>query len=561
MNQFSFEGTIVTAAIYFHPEAYSTAGPKLMGRNAAGESFLRGLFAHSKGETFYAQVAQADHGQAFAEAAKISGRKEPVHVVLQSNLGALQEVGASFHPGPGIGEHAWQRGLFGHDRWSLCGITHTTSSARAMDAIIELVTAPVQPWDALICTSNAVKSNVERLLQAQVDYLGARLGIAKIVMPQMPVIPLGIHTGDFVFSDKQREAGRKSLGADGNTMVVLFMGRLSFHAKAHPLAMYQALEMASAASGKKVILVECGWHANDHIRNAFSEAAAYASPNVTVVTLDGRNADSRTDAWASADVFCSLSDNIQETFGITPIEAMAAGLPLVVTDWDGYKDTVRQEVDGFRIPTLLPQPGLGNDLSSRHALGIDTYDLYCGNACMLSAVDIEATASAFAKLFSSPDLRARMGQAGRDRARSNYDWANIIPQYETLWENLSEIRRSQGGSLPTLANAWPARMDPFYAFATYPTQALTAETVLELGHGGDLSLSLNRVAEMRKLAMVRFTPVSLADDGEIAAMLAQLAGGTMIAADVVAHISEARRPYAMRSLVWLAKLGVVRAVP
>jgi glycosyltransferase involved in cell wall biosynthesis len=430
-----------------------------------------------------------------------------------------------------------------------------------MDAIIELVTAPVQPWDALICTSNAVKSNVERLLQAQVDYLVARLGIAKIVMPQMPVIPLGIHTGDFVFSDKQREAGRKSLGADSDTMVVLFMGRLSFHAKAHPLAMYQALEMASAASGKKVILVECGWHANDHICNAFSEAAAYASPNVTVVTLDGRNADSRTDAWASADVFCSLSDNIQETFGITPIEAMAAGLPVVVADWDGYKDTVRQEVDGFRIPTLLPQPGLGNDLSSRHALGIDTYDLYCGNACMLSAVDIEATAGAFTKLFSSPDLRARMGQAGRDRARSTYDWANIIPQYEKLWENLSEIRKSQGGSLPALAHAWPARMDPFYAFATYPTQALTAETVLELGNGGDLSLSLNRVAEMRKLAMVRFTPVSLADDDEIAAMLAQLAGGTMKAADVVAHISEARRPYAMRSLVWLAKLGVVRAMP
>ncbi|MFN7085206.1 MAG: hypothetical protein ACK4N4_01105 [Burkholderiales bacterium] len=30
----------MTAAIYFHPEAYTTTGPKLMGRNAAGESFL-----------------------------------------------------------------------------------------------------------------------------------------------------------------------------------------------------------------------------------------------------------------------------------------------------------------------------------------------------------------------------------------------------------------------------------------------------------------------------------------------------------------------------------------
>jgi len=31
----------MTAAIYYHPEAYTTSGPKLMGRNAAGESFLR----------------------------------------------------------------------------------------------------------------------------------------------------------------------------------------------------------------------------------------------------------------------------------------------------------------------------------------------------------------------------------------------------------------------------------------------------------------------------------------------------------------------------------------
>ena len=28
---------------------------------------------------------------------------------------------------------------------------------------------------------------------------------------------------------------------------------------------------------------------------------------------------------------------------------MAAGLPVVVSDWDGYRDTVRDGVDGFRI--------------------------------------------------------------------------------------------------------------------------------------------------------------------------------------------------------------------
>ena len=30
---------------------------------------------------------------------------------------------------------------------------------------------------------------------------------------------------------------------------------------------------------------------------------------------------------------------------------MAAGVPLVVSDWNGYRDLVRNGIDGFRVPT------------------------------------------------------------------------------------------------------------------------------------------------------------------------------------------------------------------
>ena len=547
----------MTAAIYYHPEAYSTDGPKLMGRNAAGESFLTGFLRHSKAQEFWIQVDNADHAREFARIVAANGRKEPVRVVDKRNLAALGEAGVLYYPAPGVGEQALHRAAFGDGAWSLCGITHTTSSALAMDAITALITSPVQPWDALICTSSAVRNNVDRLLQAPVDYLRERLGVSKLVLPQLPVIPLGIHTRHFSFSDAQKAAARATLGVDEGALVVLYMGRLSFHAKAHPLAMYQALQAAAEQSGKTVLLVECGWHANPQIEKAYADAARLACPAVRTVTLDGRKAADRQTAWAGADVFCSLSDNIQETFGIAPIEAMAAGLPVVVSDWDGYRDTVRDGVDGWRIPTLMPPAGLGRDLALRHALELDTYDRYCGLTCSLVAVDVEATTRAFVRLFESPDLRRQMGQAGQTRARQVYDWATIIPQYEALWEELGNIRKAAGERSKPAPHPWPARMDPFHAFGNYPTRTLDPHTRLALVDG-DAEAAMRRVSGFRQLAMVNFVEAILPTDAEVATVLTLAAKGPATALELLGDIPASRRPLVMRSLAWLAKLGVLR---
>ena len=551
---------MASAAIYYHPEAYTISGPKLMGRNAAGESFLRGFILYSQTDEYWLQVQQQEHAKSFAVTAQSFDKKRPIKVVDKNSLSALSNPGVIYYPGPGIGEHAWHRAAYGHHAWSLCGITHTTSSANAMDDLAGLITAPVQAWDAVICTSTAVKSNVERLLQAQTDYLVHRLGVQKLVLPLLPVIPLGIHTQDFVFTDAQKASARKAIEADKNTLVVMFMGRLSFHAKAHPLAMYQALEKAASklAKGKKIVLVECGWHANDSIVKAYQDAAKLACPSVRVVTLDGRTAENRTTAWASADVFCSLSDNIQETFGIVPIEAMAAGLPVVVSDWDGYKDTVRDGVDGFRIPTVMPSSGLGGDLALRHALELDTYDMYCGHTCSLIAVDVDATATAFTQLFASSALRQKMGAAGQARAREVYDWAVIIPQYEALWNQQAEMRKAQSAVQP-LTHPWPTRMDPFAAFISYPSQLITPETKLKLMDTNQ-ALASKRLAQYRQLTMVNFAKLVLPTEDECQIILAGLNNGIALAADLIKPIPTERQAFVFRAIAWLLKLGIVKVV-
>jgi len=550
------------AAIHYIPEAYSTNGPRLMGRNAAGESFLRGYLKHSRADAFWVQSDQAEHARQFSETVKAAGRKEPVKMVSRNNLADLAQAGMVYFPASHIGDLAWNRALFGDRAWSLCGITHTLSSAGAMDGIVSLLTSPVQPWDAVICTSSVVRQSIQRILEAQAEYLRARLGVQRLVLPQLPVIPLGLHADDFVHTEVQRAQARLALGADERTIVVLYAGRLSFHAKAHPLAMYQALEASALRlpPGESVLLVECGWHANEAIANSYAAAAAMVCPHVRVLTLDGRQAEARQRAWAGADVFCSLSDNLQETFGLTPIEAMAAGLPVVVSDWDGYRDTVRDGIDGFRIPTLMPAAGQGIDLARRHALEIDSYDRHCGYTCSMVAVDMRAGARAFERLFASTELRRRMGESGRRRAREVFDWVAIIPKYEALWDELGTIRSSLASIQKPLAQPWPARMDPFHTFSSYATVTLTAETMLAL-EASDWQAIEHRISTYRTLAMVSFAEPVLPSPSEVQTLLSAASRGPQRVSELAGSLSIDRRPTALNSLAWLVKLGAMKVLP
>jgi hypothetical protein len=206
----------------------------------------------------------------------------------------------------------------------------------------------------------------------------------------------------------------------------------------------------------------------------------------------------------------------------------------------------------------MPQAGLGADMAHRHALEIDTYDMYCGHTCSLVAVDVAAAAAAFEKLFNSPELRCQMGEAGQKRAQQVYDWKTIIGQYEALWATQTELRIAGAKDLKPLAHPWPARMDPFHAFASYPTQSLTPQTLLALVDA-DAPSAIQRAMAYRQLAMVDFAKVILPTEFEITAVL-QAATQAQAAQGLLAAIAQERQAFVFRSLAWLLKLGVLKLV-
>ncbi|MFC3087332.1 glycosyltransferase family 4 protein [Tabrizicola soli] len=466
------------AAIWFAADGYDPAARGINGRRVAGESFLRGFFAHGAVEEFVSLAhASADHA-AFAAMARAAGVTRPLRAVRLDAPAAMRPVEVVSYPAPLDPVECWRRAPHGGAAWALTGITHTISTNAVMRCLFELRSAPQMPWDALICTSHAVQAAVRRLMELGEDQLARRFpGAVLPARPLLPVIPLGVHCDEFAPDPAAGTGLRARLGIAPEDVVAATIARLTPDEKFDPfplfLAMQEAQSRLSAAGGGRMHLILCGQFRVSHWNEVFRNGAAQLMPSCGYHLLDGGNAAERRATLSAADIFVFPIDNVQETFGLAPVEAMAAGLPVVVSDWDGLKDTVTPET-GFRIPTELPGQGALTHLSQRHLGGTDDYVQYVGQLAALTRLDVGALAGALTALATDPDLRARMGAAGRARARALYDWRVVIPQIQALWaEQVAMLaharRRPDPRHAPLDAALIPTGPAPDLMFAAYPT--------------------------------------------------------------------------------------------
>jgi glycosyltransferase involved in cell wall biosynthesis len=103
----------------------------------------------------------------------------------------------------------------------------------------------------------------------------------------------------------------------------------------------------------------------------------------------------------SADVAVSVP--WYEPFGIAPVEAMACGVPVIVSAVGGHLDTVIDAVTGLHVPAHSP----------------------------------EVLAGRLRMLLADPELRRTLGGAAAERVRDHYTWSRVAGATEAVYHRMA----------------------------------------------------------------------------------------------------------------------------
>lgn len=184
----------------------------------------------------------------------------------------------------------------------------------------------------------------------------------------------------------------------GESLRLLFLSRLH-QKKGLPLLLDAMAALRDA--GTNVTLTIAGGGAPSYRAELESRAAGLRLENLVrfVGHIEGQ---AKRELLARADAY--VLPSYQENFGIAVAEALAAGLPVIVSDQVGIAPEIAAAEAGFVVP-----------------------------------VDVGPLAAAISALAASPELRTRMGVRAFGLAREKFSWdrtaSNLLALYEELRAN------------------------------------------------------------------------------------------------------------------------------
>lgn len=326
-------------------------------------------------------------------------------------------------------------------RYPVTCTVHGLSLHRLLhDEFLRVILADTHPWDSFICTSRGARDALKNIFGSLQSTLGSMHNLKRTFNGRVDVIPLCVDTARFCPGD--REKAKRKLGIPPRCTLVLYLGHLSFLKAALFPCLLALSEARDAIIAHDIVFMMAGSSDQGLGADLLQFATLSNLPRNRIVVRTNLSEEDKLLALQAADIFTSPGDSLQESFGLAPVEAMSTGVPQVVSDWDGYRETVEEGVTGFRVPTAM---ACLDDITSDTGflLGWE-YD----HTVLAQSVLIDARKwrEAVLVLAKNPELREKMALASRHRAVALFSYKSVREQYNNLWHELLLISRATPGA-------------------------------------------------------------------------------------------------------------------
>lgn len=166
-------------------------------------------------------------------------------------------------------------------------------------------------------------------------------------------------------TESVRQSVRDALKIDADENLLLYVGRITIEKNLHTLLKAFHVVLNSAPRTRLVIVgqeantpfIEFGSFPVDIKRMLMRLMNQLALDQGPVIFAGHRTPNELRAIYNSADLLVNLTLHHDENFGLTQVEAMACGLPVVGTRWGGLKDTIIDGVTGLGVPTVVTPTG------------------------------------------------------------------------------------------------------------------------------------------------------------------------------------------------------------
>ena len=228
----------------------------------------------------------------------------------------------------------------------------------------------------------------------------AALGVAR---KKIRILPNAVDATRFAASPATHSAARTSLGISNDAFVFLCVAR-NHPQKDFPTLLAAFRSLCADTPGRDIRLVIAGRDA-EQLRAQLGDLATRVhlcefgaeSPQRGVPAMPP---DKLVALYLASDAF--VLSSLLEGFSSAIIEALASGLPLVVTDAPGIRGVVADGREGLLVPVRSPG----------------------------------ALAGAMRRVLDDGAVRAKLSAVSRDTA-SRYNWPSVVKAYEDLYRELT----------------------------------------------------------------------------------------------------------------------------